>query len=511
MKQLLIFFLATLLLLSGCGRTDNEIVDPGWEQYQQDQLESAPEQLPQEQAFPETFSMAYHKDTTLDPITCSEGIQQDIAALLYEGLFTLDSSFEPNPLLCESHSWDETGLVCTLNIRRDVLFSDGTPLTAADAAASLRRAAASERYGYRLRQMTAVTSNREQQVVITLTSPNRAFLSLLDIPVVKIGTEGQIVPVGTGPYLFVTGSEGNTLQANSDWWQKKNLPVSTIHLVHAKDQDTAAYLFSSRRVNLLTADPTSNQVPISGQTEETHRATTLLQFVGFNTRTGIFSSARARMAFSQGLQRDMLTSAFLSSHAQTAQFPISPLSTLYPKDLEREYSYDETLSTITALSQGADTTETLTLLVNEENSFRLSSAKYIAENLSLGNWQIEVKALPWEEYVLALTAGDFDLYYGEVRLTADWDLTDLIGTGGVMNYGGYTDPLTDFLLQSFVSSDNRQAATRQLCSHLQSTVPIAPICFRDYTVMTHPQMVEGLAPTPGNTFTALENWTIHLK
>ena len=29
-----------------------------------------------------------------------------------------------------------------------------------------------------------------------------------------------------------------------------------------------------------------------------------------------------------------------------------------------------------------------------------------------------VLALPWEEYTAALAAGDFDLYYGEVKLTA---------------------------------------------------------------------------------------------
>lgn len=41
---------------------------------------------------------------------------------------------------------------------------------------------------------------------------------------------------------------------------------------------------------------------------------------------------------------------------------------------------------------------------------------------------VEVNALPWEEYNAALAAGNFDLYYGEVRLTADWNLTSLLGS-----------------------------------------------------------------------------------
>ena len=151
------------------------------------------------------------------------------------------------------------------------------------------------------------------------------------------------------------------------------------------------------------------------------------------------------------------------------------------------------------------------MLVSEEDSFRVSCAQYIAENLSLLDWEITVVALPWEEYLAALEAGEFDLYCGEVKLTADWDLRDLIGTGGSMNYGGYSDPVTDALLLAFASASDRAAGARQLCAHLQDTVPIAPVCFRDYTVLTHTGVVEDMAPTPGSTFYALENWTIHLE
>ena len=49
---------------------------------------------------------------------------------------------------------------------------------------------------------------------------------------------------------------------------------------------------------------------------------------------------------------------------------------------------------------------------------------------------IEVVELPWDEYLTALEAGDFDLYFGEIRLTADWDLTDLLSIGAPLNYGG---------------------------------------------------------------------------
>lgn len=510
MRRLLAFLLGTLLVLSGCADSAEDLPDPSWEEYQQGQS-SADQPEEAEPELPAAFSLAYHKDRTLNPITCGEGLQQDVSALLYETLFQLDTNFEPVPLLCESYSWDETGLVCTLTIREGVLFSDGTNLTAADAAASLRAAAASERYGYRLRQIVSITSNRNRQVILTLSAPNQGLISLLDIPVIKSGTENQTVPTGTGPYLFVTGSDGNYLLANDDWWQAKPLPVSSIPLVHAKDQDTAVYLFSSRRVELLTLDPAGDQISSAGQTVETDRPTTIFQYIGFNTASGVFADAAARSAFSLGLQREMLADALLSGHALPAQFPISPLSPLYPSDLEIAYSYEDTLAALTAAGQNTGENRELILLVNEDNPFRLANAKFIAESLSLLDWHITVQALPWEDYLLALANGEFDLYYGEVRLTADWDLSDLVGTGGTMNYGGYTNEETDALLLAFAGSDSRQDAARQLCAHLQRMAPIAPLCFRSYVVTTHPSVVDGLSPSASSTFHALDGWTIHLS
>lgn len=503
------WLLLAALLLSGCAALAEPEPEPDrdWAAYQQGMLEEEePEAAEKTPAYPAAFSMAYHKGQTLDPITCGEGIQEDVSSLLYEPLFRLDGAFQLTPLLCESYEWDERGVVCTLNLRQDVTFQDGSPLTARDVVDSLRRAAASERYGYRLRNVAAVSANRAGQVLITLTAPNRGLPALLDIPVVKSGTEDRQVPVGTGPYLFLTGSEGNSLLANEEWWQHKSLPVASIPLVHAKDRDTAMYLFSSHQVELLTVDPTSDKSSVSGQAQTTDRPTAVMQFIGFNMAEGrFFASPSARAAFSHGIARDTLADAQLAGLAVAAQFPISPLSPLYPAELEGTYSGDWTMAQAAA-EQGGE----LSLLVSEGDGFRLASAQFIAENAAIPGWQVTVRALPWEEYLAALEAGDFDLYFGEVRLTADWDLTDLVGTGGALNYGGYSNPSTDTLLAAFAAAEDRPAAARQLAANLLSAAPIAPICFKNNTVLTHPGVVEGLDPSPGSTFQGLEKWIVHL-
>ena len=512
-RRLLALSLALLLALTGCAAPEEPEEEPAdamdWGLYQS-QASPEPEK-PEEPEHPAAFTMAYYKDSTFDPITCGEGVQQDVAALMYEPLFQLNGKFQPEPVLCDSYAWDETGKICTLTLREGVTFQDGARLTARDVAFTLQRAAASDRYGYRLRHMVSAAANRAGQVVITLAAPDSGFLTLLDIPITKANTERQLAPTGTGPYLFISGEAGNYLQANAEWWQWKPLPVQTILLEDTKDRDTARYLFSSRRVELLTIDPTDNMAAVTGQSETASRPTTILQYIGFNTASPVFGDPAARAAFSRGVPRGGTAEAQLAGLALDAQFPVSPLADLYPKDLERAYSRDEAMAALTAAGQNTGETRELTLLVNEEDMFRRTSAQYIAENLTMLDWHITVQALPWEEYLAALAGGAFDLYYGEVRLTADWDLTDLVGTGGALNYGRYTDPVTDQLLAGYLAAADRASALRQLLVQLQSTVPIVPVCFKNYSVLTYPGTVEGLSPSSTSTFYGLENWQIHLS
>ncbi len=502
--------LLALLALAGCsaqpdpdetGRLETDISGL------QEQLPSQPE-APE---YPEVFSLAYHRDQSLDPITCGEGLPLELSSLLYEPLFQLDGTFTPVPLLCQDYSWDQTGTALTLTVRQDVTFSDGSALTSRDVAETLRRAAASPRYSYRLRAVTGVTNNsRTGTVTITLSAPNRDLPALLDIPVTKHGTEGRQVPVGTGPYVLTDDGGEAFLAAREDWWQGLALPVDRIALVHAKDQETAANLFASHQVELLTADPAAAELP-AGQTAAAERPTTLMQFIGFNVREGrLFASAALRSAFSLGLQREMLADALLSGHAVAAQFPVSPLSSLYPASLERAYDSEKALAALRAAGLDTGEPRQVTLLVNSDSSYRLAEAEFIASSMSLLDLTVSVEALPWEEYLARLESGDFDLYLGEVRLTADWDVTDLIVSGGSLNYGGYASESTDFLLTSLASREDRAGAVAALCTHLQTQCPFAPLCFRSISVLTHRSVVEGVSPSPGSSFYGLEHWTIHL-
>ena len=109
-----------------------------------------------------------------------------------------------------------------------------------------------------------------------------------------------------------------------------------------------------------------------------------------------------------------------------------------------------------------------------------------------------MRSLPWSDYLTALQNGNFDLYLGEVRLTANWDISSLARTGGALNYGRYADAQCNTLLDAFSLNETDQTA-RALYRYLAQSAPIAPIAF------------DGLNPTVSSPFYGIEGWTVHLS
>ena len=470
---------------------------------------------PEEEAeviLPADFALPYAAAQTLDPVTCPDGMQQVVGSLLYEGLFRLDRQLEPQPYLCQSYTYDAASLTYTFTLQSGVTFSDGSPLTAADVAATLRRAQSSQRYGARLSGVASISAG-ESTVAITLSSPDTGFPALLDIPIVKSGTETSLTPVGTGPYVLTTDEGGTCLAARTDWWGGGGQPIQRITLSDAQDRDAMLYQFSSHTVQLITADLIGTEsITATGNISYQDVDTTILHYIGFNTRRELFQQPVVRRALGLGINRATLVSAVLSGHGREAQFPVSPASPLYPSSLETLYSYDGFASAMEAagLATG-QSNSTVTLLVNQENSFKVAAAEYIADALSDFDLQVQVEALPWADFTAALAAGNFDLYYGEVKLSANWDLSGLIGSGGALNYGGWADAQTDQLLTAYASAEDRASAMADLCAYLAEQAPILPICFSASSVLYQTGVITGLTPTASEPFYDLSAWEIHLQ
>lgn len=493
------------LLLSGCGKLDESApYDPLDELRDYYGTEEVVQSLS-----PTDFTLPYCGGETWDPITCPDGVQRTVTSLVYETMFALDETFTPHPLLVERWQYDAETMTYTLFVRSGVRFSDGALLTAQDVADSLQRAMTAPRYSPRFTQVKKVAV-QNGAVEVVLTEDNRSFTALLDIPVVRSGTETAAIPIGTGPY--VPTADLTQLTLHKDWWQGLALPFDSIDLHECKSEEAAAYAFASNDVHLFVNDLLSDSgLPAASGDSAVYAETTVMHYLGFNMGKSYLSDPVLRQAISLAVDRQSLVNASLSGHAAAAQFAVNPASPLYPADLEKDTSSVAVREALSAASlSDGEWKYQLRLLVNSENSFKVAAAQQIADMLGRYDFDVSVLVVDWEDYLYNLNAGNYDLYYGQCKLRADWDIAPLAGTAGALNYGRYGNETTDALLLALrtAKESERAEAMRALCLQMQSDVPLIPLCFERTDLLMNGTVAKNVSPTDTNPFYDLTYWQV---
>ena len=464
----------------------------------------------------EPLALAWDPDGTLEPLGAN-AVNQALAPLVFEGLFTLDEAFQPQNVLCSSYSKTENSLSWTFVLRSGVAFSDGTPLTGDIAARCLNAARTSDLYRARLAPIAAVRAG-EGSVTVELSAPCGSLPTLLDIPFFLTREEGW--PLGTGPYRFEEAAGELRLAAVPGWWQGKDLPAPQILLRQAPSADDRIAAFDTGRVTLTDTDfNATNALGYSASCETWDYPTTAMLYLGFNLKKGPCSDLSVRQAAARCLDREDIAAVLLAGHADPAALPVHPDTGLYNGTLARTLAYDtRKAAELLAeggwapdgegrLARGREKLE-LKLLVSSENDSRTALADKLAAELDALGAAVTVTRMTWENFLKALEQGDFDLYLAQVKLTADFDLTALLT--GELNYGKLDNGEIVTLLSDLraVEGSARKRQSYTLYARLTEDVPIAPICFTRGTVLTQWGRLSGLSPVQGNLFYGLENWTV---
>lgn len=450
------------------------------------------------------------------PITGSNRLNLTLAPLLYRGLFAVDGNFEAQKDLCESYTVSGDGLVWTFQMV-ETTFSDGSPLTPAEGAASLNQARQRTRFSGRLKDVKQIAAEGTT-IVVALSRPNGALPALLDVPIVK-ETEDPLRPLGTGAYLL----EEEDGQLRLALRPGEKAPLESIPLRTVGEGDDLVYAFDAGEISLVDTDLTgTNALGYSGRFEASDYNTTDLLYIGCNTRTGPCRDQLFRQAVARVVDRAEVAGELLAGHAVATALPIHPAAAEYDAALAARWDRDpqEAASLLeqalwrldpeTNIRRKGRTDLSLRLLVNQDNTYKVTVAAALKEELEALGCPVTVEKLPWDGFVAALKKGDFDLYLGETILTADFDLEPLLGAGGALNYGGYAQGETAALLSAYRTArgEERRQAASALWEQVADQAPIIPICFKNGSLLTRWGQVRGTTPVQRDVFAGLENWQI---
>jgi len=472
------------------------------------------------------FTLRYDPKSALNPITSTSTDNILLSSLLYESLFILDGNLNVEPLLCESWSTDDD-YTYSFVIKSNIAMSDGSLLTADDVAYTLKQATQKDRFYNRFRDINSITSDGDLTVKIVLNTENSQFIRLLDVPIIKYGSINDKVPPGTGPYVY-SGGDSMQLDRFPQYRDYLKLPVTTIYLRECDDNE-AAELFDDGELSLLWDDPSdTTELRLNRLHDKRYYETTALQFIGFNMRSVALKDPDVRRAIGYSIDRQYITENIMPRQTLAAPLAISPAYSLYDTQWENTIYDPQTemaaLLTRAGLSDndedsyleypvGPDQYQKFSLdfIVNSDNSYKVQVANLIAEALRRTGFDITVRELTFDAFTSALKSGDFDMYYGELVLSADFDFSTLLLPGSRHNYGGTGNTEYKMYIDDFLSAQTDEgikAAAKQLCNEITINSPFVPVVYKRYVIYTPTGAVSGSSPSQSGIFNNFTGWTI---
>lgn len=483
------------------------------------------------------LNLLYCFGDSFNPYLSKTDANRQIALLLFDGLVKTDNNFSPIYTLAQSV--ETVGSICTVTLR-DAVFTDGSPVTADDVVYSYNLAKESPRYTYNFYEIISVTMINSKTISFELSQHDPYFSNLLDFPILKAGSSGvtdadgkEIPPIGCGRYVL---SEDNlSLNQNENYYGAKGI-IKTVNLINSPDAASTSHYVEVGACDAYYTE-SENIVRMSGKKTDVNL--NRLIYIGINTNYGLLATQEMRYAISSALERDAICRTAYYNKALPATGFFHPLfkPTAAVQTIENKSNSKITVENLSKIgynnmnSNGYYTNSSgnnpvFSLIVNSENTSRVTAAKLISDQCKAAGIQIDVVECTYEQYIERLVNGDFHLYLGEVRVTDNMDFTQLVTPGGSAAYGigqaqtseeenntPAQDATTDtdviqksnceIILESYHAGS---CSISDVAGTLLTEMPQIPICYLSGAMFYTADIKDGVQASSSDIFLNIENY-----
>ena len=452
---------------------------------------------------PMDFTLGYSSDDTLNPYLTTTKLNLELAPLLFEGLTELDAEWTPQLMLASAVSQDDP-LHPVVTLRSDALFSDGSPITAEDVAASFTQAKSSANYRALLSNVTGATVSGST-ITFTLAEPDPQFASCLSFPILKSGGTDSLI--GSGPYMLE--SDPACLVRNP---HHSETGMETIKLRPITDDETLLYSLESSTISFYFNDLSSGEIPRISNANISIPLNYLV-FIGIRSQQADLDDPLVRQALNAAVNRTTIVESAFAGRAQPAVTPFSPI--WKPAVELKGFSAGENLAVAVAqLEQAGYNTESgegtdgrtlsLSLLYCGGNSFRQSTALLLQQQFAKAGVTLELVDVSYDEYMRKLAAGEYDLYLGEIRLSANMSVSPFFRADGGAAYGIAAEGAAATAYRRYLADE---CTLQEFCDAFTADVPFIPLCYRN-GIVAYDRNLSGVSSTAFNLFYGIEKWRL---
>ena len=403
---------------------------------------------------------------------------------------TVGDDFTPVYRLAEKITAEKNRYTVTL---RDAKFSDGSRVTADDVINSCSLAKASAVYSHSFYEVSSFTAADSKTVIFELSKNDPYFANLLTFPILKKGSEAlknednvEIVPVGAGAFIF--DDKKAMLTKNVNYYGKCD--VDYITLVDAPDRESLEHYIEIGATDYYLTDPVNgNIVRMSGKKLALN--TTSFVYLGVNHNYAPLSDSLLRQAISAAIDRALICETAFYDYAKPATGFFHPdfKDTSGYQTIQIKADSKISVENLTEIGYNSLDAEgyrvdskgkrlALSLLVNDSNPARVSTANMIKAQLESVGIYVTVNAVSYERYMAALKNGQFQLYVGEVTVTPNMDMGELVTAGKKAAFGIPASGALSYkaVLDGYAKGTN---GIGEIATALITDLPMIPLLYRN--------------------------------
>ncbi len=477
---------------------------------------------------------------SLNPLKAKNVGLYNLLSLVYEAPIRIKTDGRPEPELVETWEVDESGLVWTFHVRPGVQWHHGHgEMTAADIVYTINQlksyAASDSNYAYRNGSIANSVAIDRYTVRITQTQPGNAAVYYMTFPVLcRAYSESRnmdtAIPVGTGPYKVDTLNmmDKVELSAHADWWKQPPY-IQALTGVCYPDHDTELAAFKQNLFDFVTT---------STLTVDTYQKYGEIVYIDYLTQyydcivpnsSGLFSDTNLRLAVAYALDKRDIVSKALLGHAVVTDYPVVPDSHLSPGSSKIfEYNRQKAMElleqsgwkdrnsdgVVERVEDGQITTLSFSLLVNKNETYRLDVAENVAAQLRECGMDVAVVAADAEDHAGRLRTGFFDLALCSFYLEINPDISALVGTGGDINYGRFSDEELDRLLKNCREALDEEAmkqAYAEMEDRYLQMMPQIGLYFRTNALLYKAKINTADGLRDRNLFATIPQWYLYVE
>ncbi|WP_324729254.1 peptide ABC transporter substrate-binding protein [Lysinibacillus fusiformis] len=474
--------------------------------------------------------------TTMSSLGSVDALAVTAMNSVFEGLYRIGPENTPIPGMAESHEVSEDGTVYTFKIRKDAVWSNGTPVTAHDFEYAWKRAINPETqaiYSYLMLDIKnaanvqteedplygkveeiGIKAINDETLEVQLNAPIPYFISLTTyapfFPLNKEFTESQGDQyaleaenmIYNGPFMMESWQHGQgwTFVKNESYWDKDTVKLTKITQKIVKDTATAVNLYEAGEID--TAELSSEYV---AQYKDSPEYSTFLKpntyFIRMNHENKYLSNLNIRKAIDMAWDKQGFADVILQDGSIPAYYLVPQgLSTDDKGNDFRDGNGDMNKTNIelaketwaTGLKElGVDQVKLEFLTYDRAESKK--AAEFIKNQLetNLEGLELTINMQPNKQKLALEGAVDFDLDYGGWGPDYQDPMTyiELFESTAYYNQSNYKNEKVDALIKQAKTTSNvteRWELMQQAEKLMMEDVAFAPTFQKGLSRLTKP-------------------------